>query len=479
MVVFGSVYHVRCIGNSNLWETWWDLMQGYEGSAYSKFNPGLDKIPADEQKNCPRRTKYEILEKKPNLTADTQTFPWPRIQNLIGHCPLNANWTFRQTAYILGTPVKNKTPQKSMKSTITTFATANEFSWSSCEAPTIKICLWNQECYPAILAILFTTTLRKNIWPHRCPSKSNKPTESPPKQPSQCRTNKKIRSPTASGKPESNQWLHKNHENWENTTKPTKRLQNKLFANQRGMCWRWIQNVQPNMWEIRPNVREIWPKMKEIGQTCGKSAKRAGSLANHAGKWNFSVHRAKNSEMYQKRRKKHGNLPKKQKQLAVPKKQEEWDSQKKGKTNNFTNRLSQRFPRSSSWQKIWDFWHLWGQITSAESLVHKDIPKPIRQISPIAWRRRNLDVSFIAPALIHNNFLAPCGTFNGRVWLTSPSSMRNEAPRQPSRRASTRRERSHGKTHGEICMTFRARMLARIVVAILSWFSPWLSPCSP
>ena len=28
-------------------------------------------------------------------------------------------------------------------------------------------------------------------------------------------------------------------------------------------------------------------------------------------------------------------------------------------------------------------------------------------------------------------------------------------------------------------MTFRARMLARFVVAILSWFSPWLSPCSP
>ena len=28
-------------------------------------------------------------------------------------------------------------------------------------------------------------------------------------------------------------------------------------------------------------------------------------------------------------------------------------------------------------------------------------------------------------------------------------------------------------------MTFRARMLARFVVAILSWLSPWLSPCSP
>ena len=52
---------------------------------------------------------------------------------------------------------------------------------------------------------------------------------------------------------------------------------------------------------------------------------------------------------------------------------------------------------------------------SAESLVHKDMPKPIRQINPIAWRRHNLDASFMAPALIHNNFLVTCRTFNGRV----------------------------------------------------------------
>ena len=141
--------------------------------------------------------------------------------------------------------------------------------------------------------------------------------------------------------------------------------------------------------------------------------------------------------------------------------------------------LSQRLARSSSWQNFLDFWHLWGQITSAESLVHKDMPKTIRQTSPIAWRRHNLDVSYMAPALIHNSLLAPCGIFNGRVWLTSPSSMCNEAPRQLSRRTSTRWERSHGKTHGEIFMTFRAHMLARFVVAIWSWFSPWLSPCSP
>ena len=64
-------------------------------------------------------------------------------------------------------------------------------------------------------------------------------------------------------------------------------------------------------------------------------------------------------------------------------------------------------PQKFVMTNIFGFLTFMREITSAESLVHKDMPKPIRQISPIAWRRRNLDVSFMAPALIHNNFLFP------------------------------------------------------------------------
>ena len=59
------------------------------------------------------------------------------------------------------------------------------------------------------------------------------------------------------------------------------------------------------------------------------------------------------------------------------------------RTNHF---LSQRFPKNSS------FWHLWGQITSSDAWCTRTCPNP-QGISPIAWRRHNLDVSFVAPEL--------------------------------------------------------------------------------